>query len=159
MSSAYTALCLAAIAVNLLAVAVGGFAWQNNRPMMSFWYLLRVAQAVTGAYVLFACVVYATGHRADDGLHYLYVFLPVAASFMAELMRAAAATQELGDRLSPDKPMEAKELGQLFARLDEGRQQKIGLAIIRRETGVMTLACLVTAFLLWRAIETTAGMF
>jgi hypothetical protein len=33
------------------------------------------------------------------------------------------------------------------------------LAIVRRETGVMTVACLVLAFLVWRAIETTSGMF
>lgn len=159
MSSAYTALCLAAIAVNLAAGIPGAISWRRSRPSMAFWYLLRAAQVATGAFVLLACVVYATGHRADDSLHYLYVFLPVAASFMAELMRAAAATQELGERLSPDKAMEAKELGQLFAGLDEERQQTIGLAIIRRETGVMALSCLVTAFLLWRAIETTAGMF
>ncbi len=159
MSTAYTALCLAAIAMNLLAGTIGAISWHRNRPSMPFWYLLRAAQIVTGAFVLFACVVYALGHRADDGLHYLYVFLPVAASFMAELMRAGAATQELGDRLSPEEPMEAKELGKLFAKLDEQRQQTIGLAIIRRETAVMTLASLVTAFLLWRAIETTAGMF
>jgi len=159
LSAAYTALALAAIALSLLAAGAGLFSWQRRKPSVAFWYLLRVAQVVTGLFVLFAAVVYATGHRADDGLHYLYVFLPVAVSFMAELIRGASAGQELGDRLSPSEPKSNQELGELFARLDPAEQEKIGLAIIRRETAVMSIACLVIAFLLWRAIETTTGMF
>jgi hypothetical protein len=126
---------------------------------MAFWYLLRVAQISTGLFVLFACIVYATGHRATDELHYLYVFLPVAASFMAELMRGASASQELGERLSPTEPKTNQELSDLFAELESGQQETIGLAIIRRETAVMTIASVVIAFLIWRALETTAGMF
>lgn len=159
MSSAYTALGLAVIALNLIAGVAGAISWQRNQPWVTFWYLLRAAQVGTGVFVVFACVVYATGHRADDGLHYLYVFLPVVASFMAELMRGAAASQELGDRLSPTEPKTSQELGEMFAGLEPEAQEEIGLAIVRRETAVMTIACLVTAFLLWRAIETTAGMF
>ncbi len=159
MSTAYSALGLAVIAANLVAALVGVIAWNRNRPSVAFWYLLRAAQAITGAFVIFACVVYAGGHRASDELHYLYVFLPVAVSFMAELMRGAAASQELADRLSPTEAKSNRELGELFAALEPDHQETIGLAIIRRETAIMTLACLVTAFLLWRAIETTAGMF
>lgn len=159
MSTAYTALGLVVLGVNLIAGLVGAIAWQKNRPSVAFWYLLRGAQIATGAFVLFACVVYATGHRAEDQLHYLYIFLPVAASFMAELMRGAAASQELGDRLSPTEPKTNKELGEMFARLEPDQQETLGLSIIRRETAVMTLACFVTAFLIWRALETTAGMF
>ncbi|MCB0869206.1 MAG: hypothetical protein KDB52_00070 [Solirubrobacterales bacterium] len=159
MSTAYTALGLMVLAVNLAAGLVGAIAWQKNRPSVAFWYLLRGAQIVTGAFVLFACVVYASGHRADDQLHYLYVFLPVVASFMAELMRGAAASQELGDRLSPTEARSNKELGEMFAALEPERQEELGLSIIRRETAVMTIACLVIAFLLWRALATTAGMF
>lgn len=159
MSTTYSALGLAVLAINLVAGLTGAIAWQRNRPSVAFWYLLRTAQLVTGVFVLFACVVYATGHRADDSLHYLYVFLPVAASLMAELMRGAAASQELGDRLSPEEPRTNRELGDLFAELEPERQEEIGLAIIRRETGVMAVACLVISFLAWRAVETTAGMF
>nr|HNH85644.1 hypothetical protein [Solirubrobacterales bacterium] len=71
----------------------------------------------------------------------------------------ASASQELGDRLSPREPKTSQELGELFAGLDPDRQQTIGLAIIRRETAVMTLASFVIAFLIWRALDTTAGMF
>ena len=60
-------------------------------------------------------------------------------------MRGASASQELGETD--------------FARLDESRQQEVALAIVRRETGVMTVACFVLAFLIWRAVETSSGMF
>lgn len=159
VSAAYTAAGLAVIALNLLAAVVGAVSWQRNVPSVAFWYLLRAAQIATGFFVLFACVVYATGYRASDELHYLYVFLPVAVSFLAELMRGASASQELGDRLSPREPKTSQELGELFAGLDPDRQQTIGLAIIRRETAVMTLASFVIAFLIWRALDTTTGMF
>lgn len=159
VSGGYTALGLAVLGLNLAAGVTGLIAWQRHRPSMAFWYLLRAAQVMTGIFVLFACVVYATGHRASDELHYLYVFLPVAASFMAELMRGASASQELGERLSPTEPRTNRELSDLFAELESGRQEAIGLAILRRETIVMAIACLVIAFLLWRALETTAGMF
>ena len=159
MSTAYSALGLAVLAINLLAGVVGAVSWQRNQPSVTFWYLLRAAQVATGLFVLFACVVYALGYRATDQLHYLYIVLPVAVSFMAELMRGASASQELGDRLSPREPKTNKELSELFSELDPDRQETIGLLIIRRETAVMTIACLVIAFLLWRALETTAGMF
>ena len=65
MSTAYSALGLVVLAINLLAGVVGAVSWQRNQPSVTFWYLLRTAQVATGLFVLFACVVYATGHRAD----------------------------------------------------------------------------------------------
>jgi len=145
LSDLYLALGLAVIAINLAAGIVGGLAWQANRVSMAFWYLLRAGQLATVVFVVFECVVYAGGHRADDQLHYLYVFLPVAASLLAEGMRGASASQELGETD--------------FKSLPEDQQQKVALAIVRRETGVMTVAAFVIAFLIWRAIATTGGMF
>lgn len=164
MADAYSALGLIVIAINLVAGTAGLAAWAGRRPSIPFWYLLRAAQVVTMLFVLFACVTYLAGHRADDALHYLYVFLPVVASFLAELMRGGAAGQELGERLDPEpvagaEPLAAAELASRFAELEPDEQQEIGLAIVRRETGIMTVACLVIAFLIWRAMATTAGMF
>ncbi len=164
MSDAYSALGVIVIAINLVAGTAGLAAWAGRRPSIPFWYLLRVAQVVTMVFVLFACVTYLAGHRADDDLHYLYVLLPVVASFLAELMRGGAAGQELGERLDPEpapgaEPLATAELASRFAELEPDEQQEIGLAIVRRETGIMTVACLVIAFLIWRAMETTAGMF
>lgn len=145
MSDLYLALGLTVIAINLIAGTLGGLAWQRNRVSMPFWYLLRVAQLATLVFVVFECFLYAKGHRSEDDLHYLYVFLPVIASLFAEAMRGASASQELGD---VD-----------FKSLSEEKQRTVGLAIVRRETGVMTVALFVAAFLVWRALETTVGMF
>ncbi|MDQ2700446.1 MAG: hypothetical protein M3Y23_03860 [Actinomycetota bacterium] len=145
MSDLYLALGLAVIAINLTAGVVGGLAWQGNRVSMAFWYLLRAGQLATVVFVVAECIFYAGGHRAEDQLHYLYVFLPVIASLLAEAMRGAAASQELGETD--------------FKSLPENRQQAVAMAIVRRETGVMTVATLVIAFLIWRAIATTSGMF
>jgi hypothetical protein len=145
VSDAYFALGLTAIAVNLVAAGVGGLAWRRHSVSLPFWYLLRSAQLLTLLFVLLEAVLYFTGDRATDGLHYLYAALPVVASLLAEAMRGASASQELGETE--------------FASLDEESQQLVAVAIVRRETGVMTVACLVLAFLVWRAIETTSGMF
>jgi hypothetical protein len=144
-ADAYLALGLTAIVVNLIAGVTGGVAWQTNRISIPFWYLLRFAQLVTILFVLAEAWLYFAGDRAEDGLHYLYAALPVVASLLAEGMRGASAGQELGETD--------------FASLDENRQQEVALAIVRRETGVMAVACFVVAFLIWRAVETTAGMF
>jgi hypothetical protein len=145
MYDAYLALGLTVIAANLIVGVIGGLAWRAERVSIAFWYLLRAAQIATLVFVLFEAFLYFEGRRADDGLHYLYIALPVVASLLAEAMRGASASQELGETD--------------FAALDENRQQQVALAIVRRETGVMTVACFVLAFLVWRAIETTAGMF
>ncbi|MBK8294257.1 MAG: hypothetical protein IPK93_05555 [Solirubrobacterales bacterium] len=145
MHSTYLALGLAVIALNLIAGATGAVAWLRHRLAIAFWYLLRAAQAGTLVFVLFETVLYIGGHRADDGLHYLYVLLPVIASLLAEGMRGASASQELGE---VD-----------FKTLSEEQQQEVATLIVRRETGVMTVACFVIAFLVWRAVTTDAGLF
>lgn len=162
MTTAYSALGVAVIALNLLTVAAGARDRVSERPSSAFWYLLRSAQVTTMSFVVLACVVYLSGHRANDSLHYLYVLLPVAASFAAELFRGGAASQELGERLDPDPgdaPLSTGELADRFRELDPTEQERIGLAIVHREITIMTLACLVTAFLIWRALATTAGLF
>ena len=121
MPGLYLALLLAVIAINLVAAAAGGLDWYRNR------------------------VLYVTGARAEDQLHYLYVFLPVAVSFLAEGMRAGAASQELE--------------GTDHRTLSEAQQEKVAIAIMHRETGIMATGALVTAFLVWRALATTSGMF
>ncbi len=145
MSEAYLALGVTVIALNLAAGATGGLAWRADRVSIAFWYLLRAAQIATLVFVLAETVIYIDGARAEDDLHYLYAALPVVASVLAEAMRGASASQELGETD--------------FATLAPERQQTVALAIVRRETGVMTVASFVVAFLIWRAIDTTAGMF
>ncbi len=145
METVYLASGGLAIGLSLVAGLIGAIAWARRSPSTVFWPVLRGAQAVAAVFVLVETGLYLSGARADYGLHYLYGFLPLVAMFLAEGTRTAAGRQELGDR----------DLGSL----DEGEKTELALAIIRRETGVMAISCLVIAFLVWRAVETTAGMF
>lgn len=133
---------ISVIALNGVAGVIGGVAWIRDRPSIPFWYLLRAAQvsvvvqAGLGAYLLMS------GHVAPNDLHYLYGLLPVAVSLLAEATRAGAAQQELGDRDFEDIPVEA--------------QRPLALAIVRRETGIMAVSCLVILFLALRAAGTSS---
>ena len=131
---------IALLAANLVAGAWGGAAWLQRRPSLGFWYALRVAQVTVVLQVILGLILVMTTHTADD-LHYLYGGLPLLISFGAELTRAGAAQQELG------------ELD--FQSLPEDRQQEVALAILRREMGIMAVACLVIFLLALRAAGTT----
>ena len=131
---------IALLAANLVAGVWGGASWLARRPSVGFWYALRVAQVAVILQALLGLLLVFTG-RSTDELHVLYGALPVLVSFLAELIRAGAAAQELG------------ELD--FRSLPEERQRRIGLAIVRREMGIMAVACLVIFGLALRAAGTS----
>jgi hypothetical protein len=131
---------IAVIVANLLAGAWGSFAWLRQRPSVGFWYLLRVAQATVVIQVLLGAALLLHGREAD-GLHYLYGVLPLVVSLLAEAARAGAAEREL--------------TGIDFEALPRDRQRLVALAIVRRETGIMTLSSLLIVFLALRAAGTT----
>ncbi len=131
---------IALLAANLVAGVGGGIAWLQHRPTLGFWSALRTAQAMVVLQVILGLVLVFLGKVAVD-LHYLYGGLPLLVSFLAELTRAGAAQQELG------------ELD--FRSLPEERQNAVALAIVRREMGIMAVACLVIFFLALRAAGTT----
>jgi heme A synthase len=126
---------------NLGAGIWGGVAWLQHRTPVGFWYALRVAQAVVVAQAGIGLIMVWLGDEADSDLHYVYGALPLLVSFLAEGARAGAAGQELGDID--------------FEALDEARQKEVALAIVRREMGMMAVACLVIFFLALRAAGTT----
>jgi hypothetical protein len=131
---------IALIAANLVAGTWGGIAWLQRRATVGFWYALRVAQATVVVQVMLGLILVFLGRVAVD-LHYLYGGLPLLVSFLAELTRAGAAQQELGE-------LE-------FRSLPEERQHAVAMAIVRREMGIMAVACLVILFLALRAAGTT----
>jgi hypothetical protein len=133
---------IALLATNLVAGIWGGVAWLQNRPTVGFWTALRVAQAAVVLQALIGLGLAFTGHTASD-LHYLYGALPLLVSFLAELARAGAAQQELGE-------LE-------FRSLPETRQKQVALAIVRREMGIMAVACLVVFGLALRAAGTSTA--
>jgi len=132
----------------LFAVAggLGAWRWYRVETSRAFWVLLRVAQAALVVWTILIGVLALTGRRPDQELFWIYAFLPLGVSFVAEQLRIAAAPTVLEARGLED----AKAVG----RLDEAGQRSVVTAILRRELGVMTAAALVIAALLVRAVTT-----
>jgi hypothetical protein len=133
---------VAVLVTNLLAGVWGGATWLRQQPSVTFWYLLRIAQVAVVVQVLLGAILLLLGREAVDGLHYVYGVLPLVVSLLAEGVRAGAAEREL--------------TGLDFDSLPRDRQRAIALAIVRRETGIMTVSALVVFFLALRAAGTTS---
>jgi hypothetical protein len=133
---------VALLAANLVAGVWGGIEWLERRPSAGFWYALRLAQATVILQALLGLLLVFTGHPADE-LHVLYGALPVAISLLAEVVRIGAAAQELGD-------LDVRSL-------PEERQTQLAHAIVRRDTGIMAVACLVIFLLALRAAATSSA--
>jgi ABC-type phosphate transport system auxiliary subunit len=134
---------VALLALNLLAAVWGGVAWLRDQASIAFWYLLRAAQVSVFVQVMLGALLVVTGHEAADGLHYVYGFLPLPVSLLAEAARAGAADREIGE-------LEFEALG-------AERQRGIALAIVRREMGIMTVSCIVIFLLALRAAGTSSA--
>ena len=135
---------IAVIASSLIAGLWGGAAWLRRRPSVTFWYLLRTAQALILAQVLIGTALILTGRESPDGLHYVYGLLPVLASFLGEGARVGVAERELE--------------GLDFDALPDARRREIALAISRDEIGIMTLSMLVVFGLALRAGAVAGGI-
>lgn len=130
------------LAANLVAGVWGGLDWLQHRPTAGFWYALRIAQATVILQALLGLLLAFTGHHAEQ-LHYLYGALPLLVSVLAEIVRAGAAAQELGELDVHSLPAD--------------RQQQVAMAIVRRDTGIMAVACLVIFLLALRAAGTSSA--
>lgn len=131
---------LTVVVANFAAFAIGGISWLRRRPSVEFWYVLRVAQASVVVQVLLGGLLVLLGNAAAD-LHYLYGILPLLVTLLAEGVRAGAAGRELE--------------GLDFQALPTDRQRTLAMAIVRRETGIMSVSAGLTLFLVLRAVETT----
>jgi hypothetical protein len=134
---------VAVIALNLLAGGWGGIAWIQQRPSVSFWYILRAAQVSVVLQVLAGGILVLLGEEATGALHYIYGLAPLLVSLLAEGARAGAAERELA--------------GTDFQALPRERQRTIALAIVRREMGIMALSAWVIFFLALRAAGTSTA--
>lgn len=129
------------LAANGLAGAWGVAAWLRREPSAVFWYLLRIAQAIVIAQVALGLALLAQGARPLDELHYLYGGGPLLVTLVSEGMRVGAAQRELA------------AVGDLDA-LDRDQQADVGRRVLRRETGIMAVGCLVIVSLALRAVFT-----
>jgi hypothetical protein len=138
------------ILLNLAAGALGAWCWHRVEPSPVFWTLLRAGQVAIVAQVVLGGLLLLTGRKPGGDLHVLYGVLPLAVSFVAEQLRIGSADSVLAARDLDS----AQDVGELPA--DE--QRLVVLSIVRRETGVMALACFVVVALAVRA-ATTSGAF
>lgn len=150
MTALHLVLGVAVMALFSAAGLLGAWRWWQVRTSDWFWRLVRAGQVVLAVQVVLGGALMAAGREPADGLHLVYGLLPVAVSFVAEQLRIAAAQTVLDARGLAD----AEAVG----RLPEAEQRSVVVAILRRELGTMTLACLFIAGLAIRAGFLSSGL-
>ena len=145
-----TVTALLAATLNAAAAAYAGWRWWRVEPDRVAWLLIRAGQVAVIGFALVAGLAWLLGRRPDEGLFWIYAFVPVATSVFAEQFRLLSAQTVLDARELPD----ARAVG----RLPEAEQRSIVLQIARRELGVMALAAAVHAFLALRAVTEVGGL-
>ena len=150
METVATLTALLSAVLNTAAGAYAGWRWWRVAPDALAWTLVRVAQATVLALALVAAIAWLSGSRPEDGLFWVYALVPVGVMVFAEQFRLLSAQSVLDAR--------GLENAQAVGRLPEADQQSIVLQIARRELGVVTLACVVNAFLAVRAVTEAGGL-
>jgi hypothetical protein len=138
----------ACLALNALAAVWGAVAWARRDPSVSFWPVLRVAQASVVVEVLLGVVLLIQGRKPPDSLHYVYAVAPLVIALVTEAMRADAARREiddLGDDVDPEL-------------LPRREQVLLARRVVVREIGVMTIGVILIVTLLLRAAS-SGGAF
>ena len=142
MTAVHVALGVAVVGVNLLAGALGAYAWWQGLVLRGFWPLLRAGQALVALTAVQGTVLQFSG-EALPPLHLVYGLVPLGVSFVAEQLRIASAQTVLDQR--------GLEGPDAVRALPETEQHAIVRAIVNREIGVMAASALVVAFLGVRA--------
>ncbi len=146
MRDVHVAFAVVTVAVNAIAALWGIWCWWRTKASGWFWRLLRVAQVTLVIEAALGFLLAATVSHKSDTLHLVYGVLPILMSFFAEQFRISSAQAVLDAG--------GFESAQAVGELPEEQQRAVALAIIRRETGVMTLALVIIVVLLLRAATT-----
>jgi hypothetical protein len=133
------------ITLSAAAGLYGLWCWWRAQRSTWFWRILRVSQAAVVVQAALGGVLLLTGHKPPS-LHVLYGVLPLLVSFFGEQFRVNSAQMVLDQR--------GFESAQAVGELPAEEQQKVVVAILQREVGVMVLAALVNVVLLGRAAMT-----
>ena len=137
------ALGIAVLASNAVAAGWGAVGWlrHNARAAITFWPLLRFAQATVVVQAMVGLLLLARGASAPDGLHVIYGIVPLIVSLISEGMRVGVAQREL----------EGVEDVDALKRSDQvALARKVALG----EMGVMTIGALLILTLALRAYQT-----
>jgi hypothetical protein len=134
---------IAVLVTNAVAAGWGAIGWlrHNPRAAISFWPLLRLAQATVVVQVVLGLLLLARGESAPDGLHVIYGISPLFVSLISEGMRAGVAQRELDGIDDVDA-------------LDRSEQVAVARRVALGEMGVMTVGALLILTLALRAYQT-----
>jgi hypothetical protein len=134
---------IAVLVANAAAAGWGAAGWvrKDARMSITFWPLLRVAQATVVVEVVVGFILLARGASAPDGLHVAYGVAPLVISLVSEGLRVGVAQRELDD-VDDLEGLERSEQVALAKRVAIG------------EMGVMTVGALLIVTLALRAYQT-----
>jgi hypothetical protein len=137
------ALGIAVLVSNAIAAGWGAVAWlrKDARASITFWPLLRIAQATVVVQAVVGLLLLARGASAPDGLHVAYGIAPLLISLISEGLRAGVAQRELDN------------VDDLEA-LDRGEQIAVARRVALGEMAVMTVGALLILTLALRAYQT-----
>ena len=143
MTGFHVGLGIAVLAANAVAAGWGAVAWlrRNARAAITFWPLLRVAQATVVVQAVLGLLLLARGASAPDGLHVIYGIVPLFISLISEAMRAGVAQRELEGVEDVDA-------------LERSDQVALARRVALGEMGVMTIGALLILTLALRAYQT-----
>ncbi len=134
---------IAVLVSNAVAAAWGAVSWlrKDARASITFWPLLRVAQATVVVQAVLGFILLARGLAAPDGLHVIYGIAPLVISLVSEAMRAGVAQRELEGVDDVDA-------------LARAEQVTLARRVALGEMGVMTVGALLILTLALRAYQT-----
>jgi hypothetical protein len=143
LSGFHVAVGIAVLATNAAAAGWGAVGWlrHNARAAITFWPLLRLAQATVVVQAVLGLLLLARGASAPDGLHVVYGIAPLFVSLISEAMRAGVAQRELEGIEDVDA-------------LDRSEQVAVARRVALGEMGVMTIGALLIVTLALRAYQT-----
>ena len=134
---------IAVLVTNAAAAGWGAVGWlrHNARAAITFWPLLRAAQATVVIQAVLGLLLLARGESAPDGLHVIYGIVPLFVSLISEGMRAGVAQRELDEVEDVDA-------------LSRPEQVTLARKVALGEMGVMTVGALLILTLALRAYQT-----
>ena len=134
---------IAVVVSNAVAAGWGALSWlrKDARASITFWPLLRVAQATVVVQAVVGFILLARGLAAPDGLHVVYGVAPLVISLVSEGMRAGVAQRELEGVDDVDA-------------LKRAEQVTLARRVALNEMGVMTVGALMILTLALRAYQT-----
>lgn len=137
---------IAVLVSNAVAAGWGAVSWlrKDARASITFWPLLRVAQATVVVQAVVGFILLARGLAAPDGLHVVYGVAPLVISLVSEGMRAGVAQRELEGVDDVDA-------------LQRAEQVTLARRVALNEMGVMTVGALLILTLALRAYQTGGG--